>query len=171
MQKLVTKAAVVLMSGVLLVACSDEGEQDDLQVSTSQTPTAEASQDGEYIVADSLTEAVEDPAMGVTMKYQGTTSSPYGGMVVMVAVTNDNEQPLSPEALGGPTLTYSGNTAELSDATASEGSAPVHVPLDLPLGAGATANLQYTFDVNYSNLNDAEFTLGNITFEGNLNSV
>ena len=173
MQKLIKQASVVLMASSLLVSCSSEAEPEEpeeLIVSTSQTPTAEATEQ-KGIIAPSLKEPVEDPAMGVTMHYQGTTSSPYGGMTVMVAVRNDNEEPLTPETLGEPTLTYAGSTAPLSEATASAGGAPVHVPLDLPLGAGATTNLQYTFNVNYADLNNAEFTLGNITFEGNLNSV
>ena len=44
------------------------------------------------------------------------------------------------------------------------------VGLDRPLGQGATVNAKYPFDVSTSELWDAEFTIGNVTFKGNLNN-
>ena len=44
------------------------------------------------------------------------------------------------------------------------------VGLDLPLGPGATVNAKFPFDVATGNLWDAKFTIGNVTFEGNLNN-
>ena len=44
------------------------------------------------------------------------------------------------------------------------------VGLDRPLGPGATVNAKYPFDVSTGNLWDAEFTIGNVTFKGNLNN-
>ncbi len=50
------------------------------------------------------------------------------------------------------------------------GSADVAAPgLDLPLGAGASTNWQYRFNVAPGNLWNARFTIGNVTYVGDLN--
>ena len=41
--------------------------------------------------------------------------------------------------------------------------------LDLPLGAGASVNLQYRFDVTPGNLWNARLHIGNVTWVGDLN--
>ncbi|AIT61598.1 hypothetical protein [Corynebacterium doosanense] len=142
-----------------------------LSVSTSQTPTADA-HDTAPIIADEPYGEVEDPGHGVTWHFQGTNPGNYGGTVVNVAVTNNNDAPLSPESLGQPVLRY--NTGgrmeevDLLETDVPEGAMPLQIPLDRPLGVGATTNLQYTFDVTRSNLGNAEFTFGNVTWKGSL---
>ena len=41
--------------------------------------------------------------------------------------------------------------------------------LDLPLGPGATTNVKLPFDVAAGSLSDAQLTIGNVRFQGNLN--
>lgn len=168
---------VTLASAAALAACSNVQPADQvspggsLTVSTSQTPTADA-HGTDPIVAEEPYGAVEDPGQGVTWHFQGTNPGDYGGTVFTIAVTNDNDAPLAPESLGEPVLRYStGRSMEEADLLQTqipEGAMPLQIPLDRPLGVGATANLQYTFDVSRSNLSDAEFKFGNVTWEGNL---
>lgn len=114
---------------------------------------------------------VEDPAMELSYKWQGTSYAPGGGSVVVVAITNESDAPMPADTLN-PTLTWNaGNkeyrTAELK--TAEEAGVDI-VGLDMPLGPGATVNAKFPFDVSTGNLWDAKFTIGNVTFEGNLNN-
>ncbi|WP_231908962.1 hypothetical protein [Corynebacterium timonense] len=78
----------------------------------------------------------------------------------------------APEALGQPTLSYAtdGNNKQEARPLDPQESGVNQVGLDLPLGPGATTNLKYPFDVAPGNLWDAEFSIGNVTFEGNLNN-
>ena len=41
--------------------------------------------------------------------------------------------------------------------------------LDLPLGAGASTNLQYRFDIAPGNLWNARLKMGNVMWEGDMN--
>lgn len=167
----------VLSAVIALSACSGAGSGDQesadgsLSVSTSQTPTAEA-KDTAPIVADKSYGAVKDPGSGVTWHFQGTNPGNYGGTVINVAVTNDNDAPLAPGSLGEPVLRYNSGSGmkevELLETSVPEGTLPLQIPLDRPLGVGATTNLQYTFDISRSNLSDAEFEIGNVVWEGNL---
>ena len=55
-----------------------------------------------------------------------------------------------------------------------EGANPITegtIGLDLPLGPGAAANLQYAFDAPTSALSNARFTIGNIIYQGDLANV
>lgn len=112
-------------------------------------------------------EIVEDPAMPVSYKWQGTRSA-SGGTVVTVAVINTSDSPMPVDALGDPTLSYNGNQS--ARRMSAEEAGLEFEGLDLPLGAGATMNVQYAFDVRTSSLSDAEFQIGNIVFSGNLNN-
>lgn len=116
-------------------------------------------------------ERVEDPAMELSYKWQGTSSAPGGGAVVVVAITNESEAPLPADALQ-PELRYNAGNNDMRTATALDAQAAgVDIAgLDLPLGPGATVNAKYPFDVSPGNLWDAAFTIGNVTFEGNLNN-
>jgi hypothetical protein len=40
--------------------------------------------------------------------------------------------------------------------------------LDLPLGAGATTSVRYKFNTTVSSTSDAELTIANVTWKGNL---
>lgn len=112
-------------------------------------------------------ESVEDPAMPVSYKWQGSRSA-SGGTVVTVAVHNTSDSPMPVDALESPTLTYNGNQSARSMSAESAGLE--FEGLDLPLGAGATMNVQYAFDVSPGSLSQAEFHIGNVVFTGNLNN-
>lgn len=169
--------APVAVLAFTLTACSEVQPADQvspggsLTVSTSATPTADA-HDTAPITVNEIYGEVKDPGRGVTWHFQGTNPGNYGGTVFNIAVTNDNDAPLSPESLGQPALRFStGGRMEDVDqlnTDVPEGALPPQIPLDRPLGVGATANLQYTFDITRSNLTNAEFTFGNVTWKGNL---
>lgn len=116
-------------------------------------------------------ERVEDPAMDLSYKWQGSSYAPSGGSVIVVAVTNKSDAPLPADALR-PTLEYNigGGEMRTAEALTAEDAGVDIVGLDLPLGPGATVNAKYAFDVSTGNLWDAQFTIGNVTFEGNLNN-
>lgn len=175
-------AASVAAASVLLAACGDVQTADqaqpggELTVTTSETPTVGADEvdDAEPVEADDTFGPVDDPGMDVTWHYQGSRAGNYGGTVLTIAITNNNEDPLAPEAVEAPVLRY--NTGggdmeqvDLLDTEVPESAPPLQVPLDRPLGAGATTNLHYTFDITQSNLWDAELVIGNVKWTGNLN--
>lgn len=120
-------------------------------------------------------DSVKDPAMELSYKWQGTSYAPNGGSVAVVAITNHSDAPLPEDALT-PKLRYNVNSTsnpDMKDAkfvpVAEEAGVDI-VGLDRPLGPGATVNAKYPFDVSTGNLWDAEFTIGNVTFKGNLNN-
>lgn len=113
-------------------------------------------------------EIVEDPGMKVSYKWQGTQYAPNGGTVVTIEVTNHSESIMPMDALGDPELSYdNGKTATRKT---GEDTGLEHDGLDLPLGKGASTNARYVYDVDPSNLWEAEFSIGNVTFKGNLNN-
>lgn len=116
-------------------------------------------------------QSVDDPAMELSYKWQGTSYAPGGGTVVVVAVTNKSEAPLPADALRTE-LRYNSGGGNMQTANPIDGeTAGVDiVGLDRPLGPGATVNAKYPFDVSSGSLWDAEFTIGNVTFDGNLNN-
>lgn len=171
--------AVVLTAGLVLTGCSNSGDEtgsgESLEVNEPGEPGADfEAQDVNTRTVDSneFGQPVLDEGLNVEYHFQGTAWGAYGGTVVTVAVTNLNDEALPPEALGDPELRYDdgtgSTTASLLETTVPEGSPPLQVPLDLPLGAGATTNLRFTYDVSRSNLYDAEFEIGNVIYEGNL---
>lgn len=114
---------------------------------------------------------VEDPAMELSYKWQGTSYAPGGGSIVVVAVTNESDAPMPVDTLS-PELKYNAGGGEMrtAEALSAEEADVDIIGLDLPLGPGATVNAKYAFDVSTGNLWDARFTIGNVTFEGNLNN-
>lgn len=162
--------SAVLASASLLVACGDSAGTDgteSIEVSTSVTPEANP-ETIDPIDADSLTGKTVDPGLNVEMTYQGLNSGT--GSVITVMVKNLNDEPLPADALGNATLTYNSGGGTMVDAEPlTAGEAGITVGLDKPLGAQATSNLFYPFDVSPGNLWDAELQVGNIVWEGNLN--
>lgn len=116
-------------------------------------------------------ERVKDPAMDLSYKWQGTSYAPNGGTVVVVAVTNQSDAPMPVDTLQ-PKLEYNAGNKDMREAEPMDAEAAGldMVGLDLPLGPGATTNVKYAFDVATGNLWDARFSIGNVTFEGNLNN-
>lgn len=154
-------AAALLLSG-----CSSESDSIAESLSVSPTTTAASAfepKEVDTVVADSVSATVHDPGLNVdfTLQKAGYNNARYGS-VVYVLVHNLNDVPLPTDAFSA-SLTAGGVEGTLMDAGT--------IDLDLPLGAGASTNLQYAFDVSSGNLWDATFTIGNVQFEGNFNNI
>lgn len=177
--RLAAAAAAPLLALALASCGSDDaatpGAATDIEVTT---PTAVPEEEFEVKDVDDVTtdkiagQKVDDPGMDLAYVWQGTSSAPGGGTVVVVAVTNKSDVPMPADALGQPKLTYTsgGNNKESARLMSAEDAQVNPVGLDMPLGPGATVNLKYPFSVSMPNLWDAQFTIGNVTFEGNLNN-
>ena len=188
-----TLAATALAAALALSACADAEMGEDTISSTQVTAAEDAPQgqaddrigvqrkpfevnEADPLVSDEINgERVNDPAMELSYKWQGSSYAPNGGSVVVVAITNESDAPLPEDALE-PKLRYNVNSTsnpDMKDAKfmpiAEEAGVDI-VGLDRPLGPGATVNAKFPFDVSTGNLWDAEFTIGNVTFKGNLNN-
>ncbi|HHU66874.1 hypothetical protein [Corynebacterium sp.] len=166
-------ALALLASSLLLTACSagadGNGSDESIHVSTSETPVAAASQ-VDPVQAETLRGKTTDPGLNVDMRYQGARSGNTGGSIITVLVTNLNDEPLAVDALPQPTLTYNSGGGTMVDADPVSGDdAGMALGLDLPLGAGASTNVRYAFNVSPGNLWDAKLQVGNVIWEGNLN--
>ena len=186
-------AATALAAALALSACADAQMGEDTISSTQVTAAEDAPQgqaddrigvqrkpfevnEADPLVSDKTNgDRVKDPAMELSYKWQGSSYAPNGGSVVVVAITNESDAPLPADALE-PKLRYNVNSTsnpDMKDAKfmpiAEEAGVDI-VGLDRPLGPGATVNAKYPFDVSTGNLWDAEFTIGNVTFKGNLNN-
>lgn len=186
-------AAAALAAALALPACADAEMGEDTISSTQVTAAEDAPQgqaddrigvqrkpfevnEADPLVSDEINgERVKDPAMELSYKWQGSSYAPNGGSVVVVAITNESDAPLPEDALE-PKLRYNVNSTsnpDMKDAKfvpIPEEAGVDIVGLDRPLGPGATVNAKYPFDVSTGNLWDAEFTIGNVTFKGNLNN-
>ena len=185
--------AAALAAALALSACADAEMGEDTISSTQVTAAEDAPQgqaddrigvqrkpfevnEADPLVSDKTDgERVKDPAMELSYKWQGSSYAPNGGSVVVVAITNESDAPLPEDALE-PKLRYNVNSTsnpDMKDAKfvpiAEEAGVDI-VGLDRPLGPGATVNAKFPFDVSTGNLWDAEFTIGNVTFKGNLNN-
>ena len=186
-------AATALAAALALSACADAQLGEDTISSTQVTAAEDAPQgqaddrigvqrkpfevnEADPVVSDKTNgDRVKDPAMELSYKWQGSSYAPNGGSVVVVAITNESDAPLPADALE-PKLRYNVNSTsnpDMKDAKfmpiAEEAGVDI-VGLDRPLGPGATVNAKFPFDVSTGNLWDAEFTIGNVTFKGNLNN-
>ena len=186
-------AATALAAALALSACAD-AEMGEETISSTQVTAAEDAPQGQAddrigvqrkpfevneadpLVSDEVNgERVKDPAMELSYKWQGSSYAPNGGSVVVVAITNESDAPLPEDALE-PKLRYNVNSTsnpDMKDAKfmpIAEDAGVDIVGLDRPLGPGATVNAKFPFDVSTGNLWDAEFTIGNVTFKGNLNN-
>ena len=186
-------AATALAAALALSACADAEMGEDTISSTQVTAAEDAPQgqaddrigvqrkpfevnEADPLVSDKTNgDRVKDPAMELSYKWQGSSYAPNGGSVVVVAITNESDAPLPADALE-PKLRYNVNSTsnpDMKDAKfmpiAEEAGVDI-VGLDRPLGPGATVNAKFPFDVSTGNLWDAEFTIGNVTFKGNLNN-
>ncbi|PAT14629.1 hypothetical protein CKJ84_07715 [Corynebacterium sp. NML 120412] len=153
---------------------SEEAKESEIEITTpTGAPAPEfKAEETDPLISDEITgERVEDPAMDLSYKWQGTSAAPGGGTVVVVAVTNESEVPMPADTLT-PKLRYNSgnNNMQNADPMSGENAGVEIVGVDLPLGPGATTNAKYAFNVSTGNLWDAEFTIGNVTFKGNLNN-
>ena len=177
-----TRLAAVLLAATLpLTACVSESDtlagesSEDLEESVeekeNEKPTFNVEETDPEVTDELTGKPVKDPAMELTYKWQGTSSA-GNGSVVVVAVTNNSDAPVPVDALE-PTLRYNTGNNNFTDASyiSDPEKADVDVVgIDRPLGPGATTNAKFPFDVAPGNLWDAEFTVGNVTFKGNLNN-
>ena len=166
-------ALALLACSLLRTACSagagGNGTDESINVSTSETPVASASQ-VDSVKAESLRGKTTDPGLNVDMRYQGARSGTTGGSIITVLVTNLNDEPLAVDALPQPTLSYNSGGGTMVDADpVSAADADMTLGLDLPLGSGASTNVRYVFKVSPGNLWDAKLQVGNVIWEGNLN--
>lgn len=160
-----------------LVACDKQADQasneisptEVLEVTTSSTPRFEAKEVEPTEVTD-LVKSAHDEGLNLTYTLQGVRYAPNGGSLIYVLVTNDNEVPLPPDELAPVSLKIpdgAGGWIDI-DRVADENSG-VQSGLDLPLGAHASTNLKYVFDVNTGALWKAQLRIGNVIYSGNLN--
>lgn len=160
-----------------LVSCDKDQDQvsneitpsEVLEVTTSTTPTFEPKQ-VEPSETTELVKSAHDEGLNVTYTLQGVRYAPNGGSLIYVLITNDNDVPLPPEALSPVILKITdgaGGWIDI-DRIADENSG-VQSGLDLPLGAHASTNLKYVFDVNTAALWKAKLQIGNVIYDGNLN--
>lgn len=167
-KKVAASIMAVAASSMLLTACGDDSNDSTVVDDVTVAPTTTAAPEFEKKDASpqrdqSVYDTVTDQTLNVSYELQSTASNTLGpGTVVFVLVHNLNDVPLPVDALGTPSLRAYGTDYELLD----EGS----IKLDYPLGAGASTNLAFAFNSAYGNLYDAEFTIGNVTFKGDLNN-
>lgn len=155
-----------------LTACGDGDDSgnpdEEIEVTSSATPTAEPEETDPIVVDPPRThDRIEDEGMGVTWTLQQPTAGPNGGVIITVRIRNDNEEPLHPDSLDEPSLEVGGESV---DRLPAEDAGTVNQDgLDLPLGAGAATNLRFPYDTTVGALSDAEFSIGNVVYRGNLN--
>ncbi|QAU51885.1 hypothetical protein CPELA_03010 [Corynebacterium pelargi] len=159
-----TSAAALL--SFALVACGGS-ESDDAAASISAnapaTPVFEA-KEVDVKTVDVSRSPEHDDGLNTTVRLQSANyNNQGGGSVIYVLLTNDNDAPLPADAFSDPTLTVNGESIDrVENGT---------VDLELPLEAHASTNLAYAFDVNFGNLSDAEFQIGNLKFKGNFTNI
>lgn len=174
-------AGALATAAFTLAACGDTngGSTADpastIEVEETEEPDYK-SKSVDPVKPENINAQVEDPGYGVSFTYQGAVSGSQGGTVITIAVRNDNDVTLPPDAFDEPTLeTGSGDgnysKVDLLQSEPSDGNQNSALGgLDLPLGVGATTNLQYVFDTTPGSLWNARLSIGNVVYEGNLSN-
>lgn len=153
-----------------LAACSSGATNSSSGLSTTLTPSTAkefVAKEANPVTTQDASKEIEDPGLNVRWRLRSVSSDSNGGVVILLNLKNLNDAPLPPSALGQPTLkTKSGNAALMNTNSNSDDS---YVNgLDLPLGAGATTSVRYKFNTTVSSTSDAELTIANVTWKGNL---
>jgi hypothetical protein len=173
--------ASISIAGVALAGCSffdpepsGLGSDEDLVVETSEVPQYQPEDTDDEVVTGDLTNPVEDEGYGVTWWNQGVYQDNITGSVLTIKVRNNNDLPLPADAISDPILEVAdGNggwtSIDLLPYDPEVNTNLMAPGLDRPLGAGATTNLQYRFDIAPGNLWNARLTIGNVVWEGNMN--
>src|SRR5699024_4656902 len=161
---IVSAIASVSIAGVALAGCSffnpepsGLGSDEDLVVSTSEVPENQPEETDEQVITGDITAPVEDKGYGVTWWNQGAYQDNISGSVGTINVRNDSELPLRAAAIAAATLEVAEGNGGWSEVDLLPYDPDVNpnvvAPgLDRPLGAGASTNLQYRFDVAPGNL-------------------
>ena len=161
------------LSGCSILQPPDVGPQDNIVVSSSEPPTFEAKDVDAHEVTSNLAAPVEDEGLNVEYELQGLYSG-GGGTVLTVKIHNLSEVPMPVDALPEPTLERADGNGGWATVDSIDVDPAVHPDvaapgLDHPLGAGASTNLQYVYDVAPGNLWNARFSIGNVRYVGDLN--
>ncbi|MEY8579317.1 hypothetical protein AALI21_13605 [Corynebacteriaceae bacterium 6-324] len=173
--------ASISIAGVALAGCSffdpepsGLGSDEDLVVETSEVPQYQPEDTDDELVTGDLTNPVEDEGYGVTWWNQGVYQDNITGSVLTIKVRNNNDLPLPADAISDPVLEVADGNGGWTGIDLLPYDPEVNTNLmapglDRPLGAGATTNLQYRFDVAPGNLWNARLSIGNVVWEGNMN--
>lgn len=161
------------LSGCSILQPPDVGPQDNIVVSSSEPPTFEAKDVDAQVVTSNLAEPVKDEGLNVEFELQGLYSG-GGGTVLTVKIHNLNEVAMPVDALPEPTLERADGNGGWATVDSIDVDPAVHPDvaapgLDHPLGAGASTNLQYVYNVAPGNLWNARFSIGNVRYVGDLN--
>ncbi|WP_313548605.1 hypothetical protein [Corynebacterium sp.] len=173
--------ASISIAGVALAGCSffdpepsGLGSDEDLVVETSEVPQYQPEDTDDELVTGDLTNPVEDEGYGVTWWNQGVYQDNITGSVLTIKVRNNNDLPLPADAISDPVLEVADGNGGWTGIDLLPYDPEVNTNLmapglDRPLGAGASTNLQYRFDVAPGNLWNARLSIGNVVWEGNMN--
>ncbi|APT93637.1 hypothetical protein CPHO_03450 [Corynebacterium phocae] len=150
------------------------GGGEEIEVTTSVAPPYEPKVVANKEITEPNRDWIKDEGLGVSWKLQGVYADTYRGTVVTVLVRNDNPQPLPPTAIGQPKLERTDGVDGFIPVEPVEYDPELNTDLtppglDVPLGSQAATNLQYRFDTGVGSLWKAKFTIGNVTWVGNLN--
>lgn len=108
------------------------------------------------IITEDFDEVHYDEGLNIDVQILKTAYDyEHNASVFYVLVKNRNTVPLPVDAIA----VYFDGGAPVSDAT---------IALDLPLGAGASTNLEYAFNVDYAKVRESRLTIGNLVYEGDL---
>ena len=141
-----------------LAACSSGATNSSSGLSTTLTPSTAkefVAKEANPVTTQDASKEIEDPGLNVRWRLRSVSSGSNGGVVILLNLKNLNDVPLPPSALGQPTLKTKSDDGYVNG-------------LDLPLGAGATTSVRYKFNTTVSSTSDAELTIANVTWKGNL---
>lgn len=173
--------ASISIAGVALAGCSffdpepsGLGSDEDLVVETSEVPQYQPEDTDDEVITGDLTNPVEDEGYGVTWWNQGVYQDNITGSVLTIKVRNNNDLPLPADAISDPVLEVADGNGGWTGIDLLPYDPEVNTNLmapglDRPLGAGASTNLQYRFDVAPGNLWNARLSIGNVVWEGDMN--
>ena len=174
--KLIAAVAAIgtLASGCAILQPEETGLGEDIVVSSSEEPPYEPKDVDNKEISSDLGAKVKDDGLNVEWDLQGVYSDSVQGSVVTIKLHNLNDQALPVDAFEEPVLERADGNGGWSKIELlpydPEANADVAAPgLDLPLGAGASTNLQYRFNVTPGNLWNARISIGNVTYVGDLN--
>lgn len=115
------------------------------------------------IVASDPAAPVKDEGLGVQWRIMTVQQGSSGGAEFVIEMKNLNEDfAVPPSAIGDPELSLKSGGKIDRMKVDDQG-------LDIPLGALSTTVITYSFNTSPWNLSNAEFTIGNAVFKGNLN--
>ncbi len=151
-----------------------ENAAEEIEVTSSTTPEFAPKEVQTQEITDDLTVAVKDEGLGIEWTFQGVYNEDAGGTVLTVLAKNINDTKIPADAIEPPKLEVSDGAGdytevEMLDYNPEVNKSMTEPGLDLPLGAKSATNLQYLFNTSPGALWNARFTIGNVTWVGDLN--